>query len=590
MNYLLLKIRSLFYRIKLINNLRSKAGGNRLVYIFTNWDTERRHTKIRSYIIIVCFLLGYSVIAFRIIDIAAFRNLQVVSSMWGSNNRLRKEIIDGEGNLLAVNLVTASFYANPKKVIDKEEALVKLKGILPDLDYNKITQDLYSNKHFVWIKRNLSPKTQQALNNLGLPGFEFQRESKRVYTQGNLFSHVIGFVGNDGMGLAGIEKYFDKLLRYQDYTVSYEEKKEPLQLSLELKAQNILSQELEEAIEKFSAAGAVGVIADAENGEIIAMVSKPDFNPHYPGKFLPEALFNKASSATYEIGSAIKSLTMAIGIDSGKVSLNDVFDLNAKLRISNYDIKDFYARHKGWRSLPEIFMYSSNIGTAQIVLETGKAIIREYYKKLGLMDNLSIEIPEKGYSLFPAERMWTDLNLITMGYGHGMSMTPLHLVRAFIPLVNGGKLYPLTLIKGKNDLITPQQVLKEETSRDINKLLRLVVTNGTGRKANVAGYIVGGKTGTANKAINGKYSKDKRISSFIAAFPMVKPKYVILVTLDEPHGIKETFGFATAGFTVAPTIGKIVSRLGSVYGIKPYDDLDEEVQNLEIEYKVNDSI
>jgi cell division protein FtsI (penicillin-binding protein 3) len=561
----------------------------------SKWESDKGSLQLRLTILIISFVFLFIIIAVRVIGLASHKNsadFRNQMSVVKNTANKRKEIIDRNGNLLAVNLATASLYANPKKIIDPSEATTKLAKIIPTLDKAKLLKDLRSDRTFIWIKRDLTPNEQYAIHNLGIPGFYFEKEYKRVYTYGNLLSHTLGFVGRDDNGLAGVEKHFDKFLTNQDMSVEFAEKDKPLQLAIDVRLQSIVSEELDRSIKEFNALGGVGIVADARTGEVLALVNKPDFDPHHPSHASDVQLFNKATLGAFEVGSVFKAITLAVGFDSGKVTLNDVYDLNAKVKIARFTVKDYHKK-EGWRTVPEIFMYSSNIGTAQIVLEVGKKVFKSYLQRLGLFDQTRIELPEKATPLYPSEKRWSDLDTVTMSYGHCMSVSPLHVVQAILPIVNGGYFYPLTLVK--KDKVEEQElnerVFKESTSFNMNKLFRLVVEKGTGKKAEVKGFLVGGKTGTANKAVLGKYSKTARLSSFISAFPMTDPKYVIFVMLDEPKGTKETFGYATAGFTAAPTTGRIVSRMAPLFGIKPLDEESDYVKKiLHINYKVDEEI
>lgn len=565
---------------------------NPYVNSFFSWDYSAQSAIFRIWLVMLFIGFGYSLLIFRLIDISLSDEDSLYKRSFVGYHKFirdRREIVDRNNTLLAVNLSTASLYANPKKMIDPVEATSLLTKVIPGIDQNSLLRDLKSDKNFVWVKRDLTPKEQYGVHNLGIPGFYFQQDQRRVYTYSNLMSHILGYVGRDGHGLAGIESYFDKKLLNVDIQSSPSQN--PLELAIDIRVQNIVSEELEYTIKKFSAKGGVGIIADANNGEIIAMVSKPDFDPHNPAKASADELFNKATLGVYEVGSVFKAITIAIGFDSKKLQINDLYNLSAPIKISKYSFKDFHPR-PGWRTVAEIFMYSSNIGVVQIVLELGKEIFKKYLKNLGFMNQVDIELPERGTPLLPPNKLWGDINTATMSYGNGLSVSPLHMVQAMIPVVNGGYMHKLSLIKkngyNKSESI---KVLDEGTSFLINKLLRLTVTKGTGKMAEVKGYIPGGKTGTANKPQGGKYSKNSRLSSFLGAFPMVNPKYVFYIMIDDPKGIKETYGYATAGYTAAPTAGNIISRIGTLYGIDPIDDNDPEINNiLHVDYSLDEAI
>ena len=362
-----------------------------------------------------------------------------------------------------------------------------------------------------------------------------------------------------------------------------------LQLSIDVRVQNILSEEMEIVMKKFKAKGAAGIIVDPNNGEILALVSKPDFDPHNPGAARAEQLFNMVTQGVYEMGSGMKALTVAVGLDTGSTSINDAYDLSY-LRVQGFQVKDHPRPLKGWHSVPHIFLKSSNVGLAQIILETGKQSILEYLRRLRLLEPLQMEVLERARPLFPNFSRWTDLSLITMSYGYGISVSPAHFIQAMMPIVNGGVIYPLTLVKrDPKEKLVGERVFQESTSLAMRKLMRLVVTDGTGSKAEVKGYYVGGKTGTAEIAHAGGYDKNRRMSSFFGIVPASNPKYIIYIVYNEPVGIKESFGFAGGGWTAAPTVGAVLKRLVALYGMTKVDEDSEEVQELNnIEYKIRD--
>lgn len=336
--------------------------------------------------------------------------------------------------------------------------------------------------------------------------------------------------------------------------------------------QGIVHEELTRTIHEFNAKGAVGIVQDSQTGEILAMVSLPDFNPHTPGNASPDQLFNKATLGAYEMGSIFKAFTVAMALDNKTTNLNDVYDVSAPIKYARFTINDFRGKG-GWLSVPEILMYSSNIGTAQIVLELGKDDHYKYLRSFGLLSPLEIELPEKALPAYPKLDNWSDLNTITISYGHGISVTPMHVVGVMSAMTNGGYLPRTTILKTDIDhLQDTRQVISEATSKKMRKLLRLVVAQGGGKKADLPGLFVGGKSGTANKLQGGRYSDNLRLSSFLSVFPVHKPKYTILVMIDEPHGTKETFGFATGSWVSAPANSRIMSRLAHLNAIAPEQD------------------
>lgn len=501
----------------------------------------------------------------------------------------RREIVDRNNIVLASNIPSVSLYANPKKILNAQEAAEALQKLLPDLTKNQLLNNLTKkNSSFRWLKRDLTKKQQMAVHNLGIPGLYFESEQKRIYPLRNITSHILGYVGRDYTGLAGIEKYFDEEIMVPNDSDALNA---PISLSIDSRVQNIVHEELSAVIDKFSAKAGTCVVADPNTGEIIAMVSLPDFDPYQPGSAKPEHLFNQASLGVYEVGSVMKPLTMAIAFDASSSHMTDLYDLSP-MRVANFTVKDYH-KNDGWHSVAEIFLHSSNIGVAQMALEVGEATFKNYLKRLNLLNSTTIELPEKGRPLYPSlKKQWPDLSMVTMSYGYGLSVTPLNFIQAMIPTVNGGIMQPITLVKqNETNKKIGKRVLQEETSANINKLLRVTVKQGTGRKSKVPGYYLGAKTGTANKRQNGKYVNNSRMSSFVATFPAHKPKYLFYMLLDDPQGIKETHGFATGGWTAAPAIGKIVKRMVALYGIPPYNSEDPEIIELEnIAIKADDNV
>ena len=550
------------------------------------WGSSNAVLRSRVNIVTIGFALVFLIISVRLLIVATSEYVNYRKANERTNAH-RLDITDRNNNLLAVNLPGASLYANPRRVFEPKSAVKKLLTVIPDLDAKKILKKLQDNiKSFVWIKRDLTPQEHEKIYNLGMPGFSFEREQKRIYTYGNLLAHVIGYVGRDLKGLAGLEKYFDKFLTGQKETEDRSEFGNNLQLSIDVRVQNILSEEIEKNIKKFSAKGGAGIVVDPSNGEIIALVSKPDFDPHHPGSAKPNQRFNMATQGVYEMGSGMKGLTIAVGIDTASTSITDAYDLTY-MKVSGKVLKDSHPM-KGWYSVPYIFLKSSNIGVAQIMLEIGRDDLQKYLRKLGLLDRLNIELPERGRPLFPAFSRWTDLSLVTMSYGYALSESPLHFIQAMMPIVNGGISYPVTLLKQKNGKQPEgERIFKESTSIAMRKLMRLVVTDGTGSKARVKGYYVGGKTGTAEVAHAGKYDKNRRVSSFFGIIPAYDPKYMVYTVYNEPKGIKETYGWAGGGWVGAPSVGAVFKRMASLYGMEKIEEDDPRVVELNnIEYKI----
>ncbi len=439
--------------------------------------------------------------------------------------------------------------------------------ILPDLNESEIYAKLTSDKSFVWIKRQLTPREMAAVNALGIPGLDFQDEEKRIYPQGRAFAHVVGYAGVDNKGLAGIERSFDESLRSRHT---------PLQLSVDLRIQSILRAEIAKQVAEFHAVGGSGIVMNVNTGEVVALVSLPDFDPNDPGASPPENLFNRVTLGTYEIGSVFKIFTVAMALDDGVTTLSGGYDASHPIQIGRFTIHDDHAQNR-WLSVPEIFMYSSNIGAAKMAVDVGADRQREFLGKLGLLTTPNFELPEVAAPLLPSA--WHPVNVMTIGFGHGISVSALQIATAVSAVVNGGVLHRATIIKRPDDEpITGRRVLSETTSIELRKLLRLVVEKGTGKFAEAPGYLVGGKTGTAEKVSGKRYATHSLLSSFAGVFPVNDPRYFIMISIDEPHGDKHTFGYATGGWVAAPAVSRSVERMASLLGIQPVDEDSPEIR------------
>lgn len=485
--------------------------------------------------------------------------LEVVSK---PSRMIRANVVDRNGVLLATNLMTASAFANPTEISNPDVAAQQLAKTL-GVDQSALLKRLQKDNSFVWIKRHLTPKEQQAVNSLGIPGVYFLPEERRVYPYGNILAHTLGYVGIDNKGLSGLERKFDDLL-------TDSERKDPLQLSIDIRVQHILRDEMARAMKEFRGIGASGVVMNAKTGEVLAMSSLPDFDPNHPGNITDEQRFNRTTLGLYEMGSTFKSFTMALGFDAG-LSYKSGYDATRPFKVANFTISDYHGK-KRWLSVPEIFVYSSNIGTAKMLLDVGIQKQKAFLEKLGMFDEVPVDIMEKAAPMVPSQ--WHEIQAITISYGHGISVTPLHLVRAISALVNGGTLPHIQLVKkDEPNMKRIPRVIDENTSEMMRHMFRLVVSHGTGSKANIAGYRVGGKTGTAEKiTAHGGYSQDKKISSFISVFPTDDPEYVVYVMVDEPKPTRASYGYATGGWVAAPAVGRIIERMSPLVGIQPKFD------------------
>ncbi len=483
----------------------------------------------------------------------------------------RAEIYDRNGVLLATTLDTVSLFADPTKILDIKEASRRLRAILPELSEASLVTKLSSSRNFVWLKRHLTPSQQVRINGLGIPGLFFRDEEKRFYPLGPLVSHMIGYTDVDNRGIAGVEKYFNAQLSGVDGVPS-----SPVYLSVDTRIQHALRDELTRYMSVFRAIGAAGMVLDVQTGEVLGMVSLPDFDPNRHKDFPKDNKFNKTTLGVYEMGSTFKTFTTAMALELRSVSLRDGYDATKPIRIAGFRIRDDHPK-KRWLSVPEIYMYSSNIGTAKMADAIGPKRHKAFLRKLGLLDRPVIELPEIGAPILPPR--WNTLETMTISYGHGLSVSPLQLSTAIGAIVNGGTLVRPTVLKKKGtEEAESQRVIRKNVSSVVRRLMRLVVEKGTGKQAAANGYLVGGKTGTAEKAVNGRYKRDALITSFVSAFPMHNPRYVVLAMLDEPKGNASTHGFRSAGWTTAPIVSRLISRIAPVLGVKPVDEGSPAIQ------------
>lgn len=518
------------------------------------------------------FAIAFAVVALRLTAVALLQQGDVprVAQSSAANGLLvgRADIVDRNGVVLATTLPTASLYANPHQVLDADDAAARLVDVLKELSQAEVASKLSADKTFVWIDRNLTPREQYQVNRLGIPGLHFQTEERRVYPQGALTAHVVGFTDIDNRGLAGIEQSFDDVLR---------DGRRPVRLSIDVRLQHILREELGRAIAEFTGIGGAGAILDVDTGELMALVSLPDFDPNQPGIASEDARFNRASLGIYEMGSTFKIFNTALALDSGIVRLTDQFDATKPIRIGGFSIRDYHGKNR-WLSVPEIFMYSSNIGSARMAEEVGGVAQKAFFSRLGMLRPASLELPEVGHPLYPDT--WRPINTMTISYGHGLAVSPMHLVSGVAAMVNGGVMRPATLIaRAPGEISEGERVISSDTSLLMRKLLRLVVESGTGKNAEVPGYVVGGKTGTADKQSGKGYDRNSRLASFIAAFPMNDPEYVVLVMVDEPKPNATSFGYATGGWVAAPAVGNIIRRMAPLMGLQPAPEDAPDVAN-----------
>ncbi len=518
----------------------------------------------------ICFAFGC--VGLRLIDLSLLQPAEEPGLSHATRREQieteRADVLDRNGVILATGLATASLYANPRRVIDADEAGRQLASVLPNTSAAELARRMKMDRSFVWLHRKLTPRQQWQILRLGIPGLDFQREETRVYPQGHALSHILGFVDVDNHGIAGIEKSFDERIRGD---------REPLSLTIDVRLQHIMHAALSDAMKEFSAVAASGVILDIQTGDVLSLVSLPDFDPYRAGTATDDELRNRTTQDVYELGSVFKIFTTATALDTGVVKIDGGYDATKPIKISHHTIRDYHAKGR-WLSVPEIFMYSSNIGAAKMAMDFGTEAQREYLSRFGLLSNSPIELPEVGAPMTPST--WRNVNTMTISFGHGIAVSPLNMASGVAAILNDGVYVAPTLLKREaGKLRQPgRRVVSLQTSQEIRRLMRLVVEQGTGKQADAAGYLVGGKTGTAEKQMAGAYRRNALISSFVGAFPINAPRYLILAVLDEPKGTKKTYNYATGGWVAAPVIKQVIARMGPLVGIAPVDETSPDVQ------------
>jgi cell division protein FtsI (penicillin-binding protein 3) len=479
----------------------------------------------------------------------------------------RADIVDRNGVVLATSLATGSLFANPRQITNVDEAAKELAATIPDLSVAELKAKLGADKSFVWLQRDMTPQQQFAVNRLGIMGLYFQADERRVYPMGALTSHVVGFTDVDDKGLA--ESSGPSTMCWRAGAIRA--------ASLDVRIQQIMREELQRGIDDFNGIGGAGIVLDAQTGEILSLVSLPDFDPNLAATAGPDQRFNRATLGVYEMGSTFKTLNTAMALDSGKIKMTDTFDAAHNIQIGRFTIHDFEHMNRAL-SVPEVFMYSSNIGAARMAMVVGIDIQKAFMAKFGMLRPVSLELPELGKPQYPAD--WRPINSMTIAFGQGIAVSAVHVVSAVAAMVNGGLIRPATLIKRSPEEVSDgQRVISSNTSDKMRELLRLVVQAGTGKSADAPGYLVGGKTGTAQKQKGRGYEANARLASFVGAFPMSTPRYVVFVMVDEPKPNAHSYGFATGGWVAAPVVSRIVQRMAPMVGLPPIPKDSPEAQN-----------
>ncbi|HEY0901779.1 MAG TPA: penicillin-binding protein 2 [Micavibrio sp.] len=528
----------------------------------------------RIVLLSLSFALLYFTVAARVVDLTILQGElpRLAGTTAERSNEpeqkksvVRADILDRNGVLLATSLETASLYADPALISDPVRAATALSKAVPGITYGDALEKLQRKSRFVWLKRNLTPEEQSRILEMGEPGLKFQTEFTRIYPQGELTAHMVGYASVDGQGLSGVERSFDDLLGKGG---------KPLALTLDVRLQHILRRETKAAISEFTAKGGAGIIMDVVTGEILAATSLPDFDPQNPAAATPQQMFNNITLGVYEPGSTMKIFSTAALLEFKKPNLGMTFETTKPLKVGRFTIRDYHPEPHPL-NIPEIFMHSSNIGSALMGQMVGTPALKNFYSDLGLLSPVNVEIDEKGKPLVP--HPWRDISTLTASFGHGISVTPLQIVAASSSIVRGGTVVKPTIIldealaHGAKRLASESEVrvVSPQTSHRMRQLMRLVVTEGTAKFANVPGYNVGGKTGTAEKTVAGRYDHNKKISSFMAFFPMEAPRYAVFIMVDEPVGTKKSYGYATAGWVAAPAAGRVIAAMAPLLGMKP---------------------
>ncbi|MDR1982275.1 MAG: penicillin-binding protein 2 [Holosporaceae bacterium] len=524
--------------------------------------------KQRTLFAISIFVFLFSLLIVRLVQVMVFNSRNEEHNFEFAPPVIsRADILDRNGTIIATSLPTVSLYACPHEIINIKESAEKITSVLKELDKTDIINKLSSGKKFLWIKRNLSPSQEQAVLNQGIPGMHFLKTERRVYPDGRLLAHVIGGTDVDNVGIAGIEKVFDTSLR---------ESFEPIVLSIDIKIQHAVRDELQKGIDEFNAIGGAAVVMKISTGEIISLVSLPDFDPNKNSDPNMKERFNMITSSAIEPGSSAKIFNTTMALEMGRITPFTVFDARFPLKIGRFTVHDFKGLGK-FLSVEEILKYSSNIGSAKIAQAIGRTVQKNFFKHIGLLDYVSCELPETQHPLYPSP--WTDVSSLTISYGHGIAMSPLHLITVVSGIVNDGILNNPTLLK-REDKILGRRIISQKTSNLMKALMRINVTEGRNRFADVPGYFVGGKSGTAEKQKNGKYLKNVNYTGFIGSFPMTNPQYSIYIVLDEPKATHETHGYRTAGWNAAPIAARIIKRIGAMLGIMASTDPEPDWKDI----------
>jgi cell division protein FtsI (penicillin-binding protein 3) len=540
-------------------------------------DRDRQRAESRLVVLGLAFFAAFLAVGIRMGVMASAQPSEPVSERGGAEiSAARAEIVDRNGAILATNLATVALYAQPPLMIDKEGAAIKLAEIFPDLSADDLLEKFTSKRTFLWIQRTISPEQRQKVFEIGEPGLFFGPREMRLYPNGRLAAHILGGAGfrNEAVqaaeivGVGGVELTFDERLRDPARADA------PLELSIDLTIQAATERVLAGGMRLMSAKGAAAVLMDIHSGEIISLVSLPDFDPNdRPAPLLEgdpsdSPLFNRAAQGLYELGSTFKVFTAALAMEEGIATPDTMIETRGPLKWGKFTIRDFHD-YGATLSLTDVIVKSSNIGTARLAMEFGGAKQQTFLETLGLFAPPPLELPEAGRARPLLPKRWSELSTMTISYGHGLAASPVHLATAYASILNGGTRVLPTLLKAPTPMPGPR-VVSTKTSEALRDMLRQVVVRGTASLGEVAGYHVGGKTGTADKPKpTGGYYDDKVIATFASVFPAHDPQYVLVVTLDEPIETSGPVPRRTAGWTAVPVAAEIIRRAAPLLGMRP---------------------
>ncbi len=549
----------------------------RLAWLRDVFRMSGEKSEPRVGLVILGFSALFIAITARLVLLATLPNEQVGlrRATATATSSARPDIVDRNGEVLATDIRTVSVFAEPRKILDKDEATELLTAVLPDLDAKELREKLGTKKGFVWVQREITPRQQAEVHRLGIPGVGFVPENKRVYPNGTAAAHILGFANIDNVGIAGMEKYIDSQglqdLNGAGFATESTDLK-PVKLSIDLRVQHLLRDELMKGMERFKAIAAAGAIMDVTTGEVLGLASLPDFDPNNPVDALEKDRINRMSVGVYEMGSTFKALTIAMALDSGKANINSSYSTaGGMMRFGRQVIKEYHGTGRTL-TVPEVFLHSSNMGSIKMALAVGVEGHKAFLKKMMQLDRMTTELPESAAPIVPTR--WGEINTATIAFGHGLAVAPIQALAAVAALVNGGYLMKPTFLKRSEEDAkkTAIRVIKPETSEAMRFIMRLNGEKGSARKADIPGYFVGGKTGTAEKVINGRYAKNKNFTTFTAIAPSDKPKYLFLAIYDEPKGYAESGGYSTAAWNAGVTTGKLIERAAPILGLTPRFD------------------